>query len=62
MKGLDRHESVIYRGTFSKSIGAGLRLGYIVLPKPFVRSATDIKTLLNNGLPWLETQHDVYQH
>jgi len=54
MKGLDRQESVIYLGTFSKSIGAGLRLGYMVVPKVLVKPASDIKTLLNNGQPWLD--------
>lgn len=54
LKGLDRYDSVIYLGTFSKSIGASLRLGYMVLPRPLVKPATDVKTLLNNGQPWLE--------
>jgi len=30
--GQDPHGSVIYMGTFSKSIGAGLRIGYMVVP------------------------------
>ena len=51
---LDRHESVIYLGTFSKSIGPGLRVGYIVAPEALVRPLIALKGLLNNGNPWIE--------
>ncbi len=54
LAGLDRHESVIYLGTFSKSIGAGIRTGYIVAPSALVEPLTTLKGLLNNGNPWLE--------
>ena len=54
LKGLDRCGSVIYLGTFSKSIGAGLRLGYMVVPEELAEPAIAIKTLLNNGQPWLD--------
>ncbi len=54
LAGLDRHESVIYLGTFSKSIGAGIRVGYIVAPHALARPLTALKGLLNNGNPWLE--------
>mgnify|MGYP006360990867 CR=1 FL=1 len=37
--GLDQHGCVMYLGTFSKSIGAGLRLGYLVVPKALVKAA-----------------------
>jgi GntR family transcriptional regulator/MocR family aminotransferase len=52
--GLDRRSRVIYLGTFSKSIGAGMRLGYIVLPEHLVEQARIVKALLDNGNPWLE--------
>jgi len=52
--GLDRHGSVIYLGTFSKSMGAGLRLGYLVLPEQLVEPARAAKALLDNGHPWLD--------
>lgn len=54
LKGLDRGDSVIYLGTFSKSIGAALRMGYMVLPEALVQPARTVKTLLNNGQPWLD--------
>ncbi|MDD2877499.1 MAG: PLP-dependent aminotransferase family protein [Acidiphilium sp.] len=54
VKALDTAERVIYLGTFSKSIGAGLRLGYAVVPPQLVRGATAAKALANNGHPWLE--------
>jgi len=54
LKGLDRADSVIYLGTFSKSIGAALRMGYMVLPEALVEPARTVKTLLNNGQPWLD--------
>ena len=54
LKGLDAHGCVIYLGTFSKSIGAGLRLGYLVVPRELVGPATTVKALTDNGNPWLE--------
>jgi len=54
LKGLDREGSVIYLGTFSKAIGAGLRIGYMVLPSELVRPAISIKALFDNGNSWLD--------
>lgn len=51
---LDRHRCVIYMSSFSHSIGPGLRLGYVVVPRELIRAATTIKALIDNGLPWLE--------
>jgi GntR family transcriptional regulator/MocR family aminotransferase len=51
---LDRANTTIYLGTFSKSIGAGLRLGYVVFPPALVDAAIGAKALLDNGHPWLE--------
>jgi GntR family transcriptional regulator/MocR family aminotransferase len=54
LKGLDRHGCTIYLGTFSKSLGAGLRLGYLALPRELAGPAQTLKALLDNGNPWLE--------
>lgn len=54
LAGLDRRGRVLYLGTFSKSIGAGMRLGYIVLPEHLLDQARTVKSLLDNGNPWLE--------
>jgi len=47
-------DCTIYLGTFSKSLGAGLRLGYIVVPEPLAQAARSAKALLNNGNSWLD--------
>jgi GntR family transcriptional regulator / MocR family aminotransferase len=47
-------DCTIYLGTFSKSLGAGLRLGYMVVPPPLADAARAAKTLLNNGSQWLD--------
>jgi GntR family transcriptional regulator/MocR family aminotransferase len=47
-------DCTFYLGTFSKSLGAGLRLGYVVPPPHLVDAVRASKTLLNNGNPWLD--------
>jgi GntR family transcriptional regulator/MocR family aminotransferase len=54
LSGLDRDHRVIYLGSFSKSIGAGLRLGYLVLPVELVGPAIAAKSLASYGQPWLD--------
>lgn len=54
LAGLDRRGRVIYLGTFSKSIGAGIRVGYAVLPRHLLDQARIVKALLDQGAPWLE--------
>lgn len=54
LMGLDDYGSVMYLGTFSKSMGAGLRLGYLVVPKTLIQAARSAKALLNNGHAWLD--------
>ncbi|MCG8325390.1 MAG: PLP-dependent aminotransferase family protein [Thiotrichales bacterium] len=54
MAGQDQHGCVIYMGTFSKSIGAALRLGYLVIPEELVEPARIAKALMDNGHPWLD--------
>jgi len=47
-------DCTIYIGTFSKSLGAGLRLGYMVVPEHIAEAVCVEKSLINNGNPWLE--------
>jgi len=54
VKSFDTAERVIYIGTFSKSIGAGLRLGYVIVPPQLAQASTAAKALINNGHPWLD--------
>ncbi len=46
--------NVIHLGTFSKILGPGLRLGYMVCPPDLVEDMTRRKALLNNGCPSLD--------
>jgi GntR family transcriptional regulator/MocR family aminotransferase len=54
LQALDRNGCVIYMSSFSRSIGPGLRLGYVVVPRDLIGAATTIKGLIDNGSPWLE--------
>lgn len=54
LAGLDRNGCVIYLGTFSKSVGAGLRLGFLMVPEHLVETMLTIKSLANYGHPWLD--------
>ncbi len=53
LAGLDSSR-VFYLGTFSKSLGAGLRLGYTVVPNTYCNATRQTKAFMNNGQPWLE--------
>ena len=44
LKSLDREGRVIYVGSFSKSLFPGLRLGYLVGSKPFIREARALRS------------------
>lgn len=54
LQSLDRNGCVIYLNSFSRSVGPGVRLGYVVVPRDLIKSAITIKSLKDNGLPWLE--------
>jgi GntR family transcriptional regulator/MocR family aminotransferase len=47
-------DCTIYLGTFSKSLGGGLRLGYMVVPEPIAEAVRAEKSLLGTGNAWLE--------
>lgn len=51
--GLDRSARVLYLGTFSKSLGPGLRVGFIVCPPSVANVLARWKRLFSNGPPWL---------
>src|SRR5690606_21797280 len=51
LKSQDSEDHVVYLGTFSKSLGAGLRLGYMVVPEQLLEPALSAKALLNNCQP-----------
>lgn len=54
MAGLeDGSESVIYVGTFSKALGAGIRTGYMIVPNRVLSAAISAKALSSLGHPWL---------
>ncbi len=49
-------DCAIHLGSFSLSLGAGLRLGYMVVPAALVDAARAAKALLNGGGAWLEQE------
>ncbi|WP_336488377.1 PLP-dependent aminotransferase family protein [Methylobacterium nigriterrae] len=54
LAGLDGGRRVFYVGTFSKSVGAGLRLGFATVPRMFWDEARLLKARMSNGQAWLE--------
>jgi GntR family transcriptional regulator / MocR family aminotransferase len=47
-------DCTLYLGTFSKSLGGGLRLGFMVVPEHIAPAVRAEKAVLGNGNPWLE--------
>ncbi|MDV2988045.1 UNVERIFIED_CONTAM: PLP-dependent aminotransferase family protein [Methylobacteriaceae bacterium AG10] len=54
LAGLDGGRRVFYAGTFSKSVGAGLRIGFATVPRMFWDEARMLKARMSNGQAWLE--------
>ena len=51
---LDPYGLVFHLGTFSKTLGAGLCLGYLVVPEEFIEPVTTLKTMFSKGCSWLD--------
>ena len=56
LKAMDYHNRVIYMGTFSKTLGPGTRLGYLICPDELLPAVKNMKALNNNGSQWLLQQ------
>lgn len=53
LQSIDNHGSVIYMGTFSKSLSPGLRLSYLVLPEKLLRKYHEVYEGYYSTVPWL---------
>lgn len=51
---LDVSDSVFYLGTFSKALGPGMRVAYMVIPTSLIEEARNVKSLFDHGHSWLE--------
>jgi GntR family transcriptional regulator/MocR family aminotransferase len=58
LKSLDKHNNVIYVGSFSKAFAPGLRLGYMVAPESFIKEARALRRLMLRHIP-ANNQHSV---
>ncbi|QBX79169.1 PLP-dependent aminotransferase family protein [Citrobacter tructae] len=56
LKAMDYHDRIIYMGTFSKTLGPGARLGYLICPDELLPAVQNMKALNNNGSQWLLQQ------
>ena len=54
LQGLDQNSTVIYTGTFSKILFPALRIGYLVVPKPWIPLVHRAKWLCDRQSPTLE--------
>jgi GntR family transcriptional regulator/MocR family aminotransferase len=51
---LDPYGLVFYTGSFAKTLGAGVCLGYLVVPSEFIEPALALKMMSEDGCSWLE--------
>ncbi len=56
LKSMDDADRVFYLGTFSKTLGPGTRMGYMVCPEAVITSVQTIKALSDSGSNWLMQQ------
>lgn len=49
LKAIDRNGTVLYMGSVSKSLAAGLRIGWLVGPQPVIERLGDIKMQIDYG-------------
>lgn len=54
LQSIDKNGRVIYMGTFSKALSAGLRVGYMVLPEWLVPRFMDYYRGYQFTIPWME--------
>lgn len=60
LKSMDRNGSVVYIGSFSKSLFPGLRLGYLVGSPEFIREARALRALILRHPPGLTQRTAAY--
>jgi len=53
IKSMDKENRVVYLGTFSKTIAAGLRVGFILADPEIIRIATNNKAAIDSNTPCL---------
>ena len=54
LQSIDKHDRVIYMGTFSKTLSPGMRMSYMVLPKQLAEEFKRVFAGFQCTVPWLE--------